>query len=580
MCAPRRAAAVVRPRGREKSADRRRRILISRLLIIRASVPRWKSPFPAYFKGFPAVSPLIPPYPAFLKYPVSPQQSAVAGAAYQSGEKLFSEYDQKTKNYTGKRGILYTEIMLPSHAPPEYANRETLWNSVEAAEKQWNAQLARRFVLALPKEVPPEQYPQMVRDYCEKQFVSKGMIADFAIHDPAPPGHNVHCHVMLTLRAMDEHGKWLPKSRKVYDLDENGERIRLPSGNWKSHKEDTVDWNDQKYAEVWRQGWADTVNRYLEAAERPERLDLRSYERQGLDVIPTVHMGPAVVQMERRGIQTNIGNLNRDIKAANQMLSAIRKTIRGLLDWVGELIQAEKELLKEEAASTDLGVLLNDYLNQRKAGRSDWSWSGQQKGDLKDLKNVARAVVYLQQHKISTLEQLNTVLSGVKQKVSQAHTGMRKAEKRMKDIAGIQSAVAVCQEQKPVHDKYLKIGWKKRQAAFAESHQEELKAYNKAYRYLKAQHVDLNVNLDALEAEYSKLQADHATFARQLEQIQAELKPLNEVRYWVGQVLGPEQVEVLDKAESKQSVVEQLHQSHEQTRKQDKTSQKEQKMEL
>lgn len=73
MCAPRRAAAVVRPRGREKSADRRRRILISRLLIIRASVPRRKSPFPAYFKGFPAVSPLIPPYPTFLKYPVSPQ---------------------------------------------------------------------------------------------------------------------------------------------------------------------------------------------------------------------------------------------------------------------------------------------------------------------------------------------------------------------------------------------------------------------------------------------------------------------------------------------------------------------------
>ena len=129
-------------------------------------------------------------------------------------------------------------------------------------------------------------------------------------------------------------------------------------------------------------------------------------------------------------------------------------------------------------ASTDLGVLLNDYLNQRKAERSDWSWSGQQKGDLKDLKDVARAVVYLQQHKIATLEQLNTVLSGMKQKVSQARTGMRKAEKRMKDIAGIQNAIAVCQEQMPVHDKYLKIGWKKRQAAFAESHQEELKAYN------------------------------------------------------------------------------------------------------
>lgn len=100
MCAPRRAAAVVRPRGREKSADRRRRILISRLLIIRASVPRRKSPFPAYFKGFPAVSPLIPPYPAFLKYPVSPhrvrsclssvQQEHNAGAA--GGEPAGGHY--------------------------------------------------------------------------------------------------------------------------------------------------------------------------------------------------------------------------------------------------------------------------------------------------------------------------------------------------------------------------------------------------------------------------------------------------------------------------------------------------------
>lgn len=82
MCAPRRAAAVVRPRGREKSADRRRRILISRLLIIRASVPRWKSPFPAYFKGFPAVSLLFPPYPAFLKYPVSPQRQIFTFSSY------------------------------------------------------------------------------------------------------------------------------------------------------------------------------------------------------------------------------------------------------------------------------------------------------------------------------------------------------------------------------------------------------------------------------------------------------------------------------------------------------------------
>ena len=201
----------------------------------------------------------------------SQQQSAVAAAAYQSGEKLFCEYDQEVKHYPEKRGIVHNEILLPANAPRSYADRNTLWNAAEAVEKQWNSQLARRWVLTIPREIPPDQYAVLVREFCEQQFVSKGMIVDFAIHDPHPPGHNPHAHVMLTMRAMDEHGKWLPKSRKVYDLDENGERIKLPSGRWKSHKEDTVDWNDQKYCEIWRHEWEVIQNRYLEANNRPER---------------------------------------------------------------------------------------------------------------------------------------------------------------------------------------------------------------------------------------------------------------------------------------------------------------------
>ena len=161
----------------------------------------------------------------------SQQQSAVAAAAYQSGEKLFCEYDQEVKHYPEKRGIVHNEILLPANAPRSYADRNTLWNAAEAVEKQWNSQLARRWVLTIPREIPPDQYAVLVREFCQQQFVSKGMIADFAIHDPHPPGHNPHAHVLLTMRAMDEHGKWLPKSRKVYDLDENGERIKLrPAG--------------------------------------------------------------------------------------------------------------------------------------------------------------------------------------------------------------------------------------------------------------------------------------------------------------------------------------------------------------
>ena len=513
----------------------------------------------------------------------SKRQSAVAGAAYQSGENLFSEYDQKHKDYRKKEGVVYTKIMLPSHAPPEYADREQLWNAVEAVENQWNSQLARRFVLALPREVPEELYPQMVQDYCNKFFVSKGMIADFAIHDPKPPGHNPHCHVMLTMRAMDEHGKWLPKARKVYDLDENGERIRLPSGNWKSHKEDTVDWNEQYHGQEWRTGWETVQNRYLEMVNRPVRVDLRSYKKQGLDIIPTVHMGAAVTQMERRGIQTNIGNLNRDIKAANRMMSVIRSTIQNLRDWISDILEARKELLAEkkpETASPDLINLLRDYLNLRKAERRDWSRYGQQKGATKDLQSFVNATNYLKEHEIFTLEQLDSVLEEVKQKSGSISTGLKKAESRMKVITGIQNAVADCQQHKAIHDKYVRIGWKMVQSVYAESHRDELDTYNKAYRFLKKHGVDLNVDLEALQAEYEQLQTSHAEYTGQLAAVQEELKPLKEIRYWVSKVLAPEQAEVKKKPEPKHSVTEQIQDYRDESRKKDEQHRQEKKQNM
>ena len=321
-------------------------------------------------------------------------QSAVAGAAYQSGERLFSEYDQKTKFYNKKKELVHAEIMLPSHAPPGYADRATLWNAVEAVENQWNSQLARRIVLAFPVEVPKEQYLSMIKEFCQEQFVSKGMIADFAIHDKGDG--NPHAHILLTLRAMDEHGRWLPKARKVYDLDENGERIRLPSGNWKCHKENTVDWNDQKYAEVWRHSWETITNRYLEAAGRPERVALRSFERQGIQQIPTVHLGPAAHQMEKRGVETFLGNLNRDIRAANSLMQSIRSAIRGLQRWIADLNEKKQLLLDalEKAKEPMLSDLLVDYFNLRNEQRSDWSGKAKLKCTVRDFEEVKQAVDY------------------------------------------------------------------------------------------------------------------------------------------------------------------------------------------
>ena len=198
-------------------------------------------------------------------------------------------------DYTRKRGIVHSEILLPPNAPPDFQDRGTLWNSVEQIEKACNSQLARELEVALPIELSREEQVRLIRAYCSSQFVSRGMCADFNIHDTG--SGNPHAHILLTMRPMDERGKWLPKSKKEYVLDENGERIRLSSGRYKTRKVDLVDWNSQENAEVWRKVWADLANEYLAQNNRPERIDHRSYERQGIDQIPTVHIGVAASQM-------------------------------------------------------------------------------------------------------------------------------------------------------------------------------------------------------------------------------------------------------------------------------------------
>ena len=174
----------------------------------------------------------------------SAKKSAVAGAAYQSGTNIYSDYEQKWKKYLAKPGVIHTEILLPKNAPEAYRDRGTLWNAVEKAETQWNAQLARRIIMALPVEVPADQYPEMVRAYCQQYFVDEGMCCDFAIHDEGKEPRNPHVHILLTLRSLDEQGKWLPKCRKVYDLDGSRNRMQLPSGEWASHRENVNDWNN------------------------------------------------------------------------------------------------------------------------------------------------------------------------------------------------------------------------------------------------------------------------------------------------------------------------------------------------
>ena len=462
----------------------------------------------------------------------SQQQSAVAAAAYQSGEKLFCGYDQEVKHYPEKRGIVHNEILLPANAPRSYADRNTLWNAAEAVEKQWNSQLARRWVLTIPREIPPDQYAALVRDFCNQQFVSKGMCVDFAIHDKGDG--NPHAHVMLTMRAMDEHGKWLPKSRKVYDLDENGERIKLPSGRWKSHKEDTVDWNDRKYCEIWRHEWEIIQNRYLEANNRPERVDLRSYERQGLDIIPTVHEGAAVRQMEKRGIQTNIGNLNREIRAANRLMKSIRQLIQNLKGWITELGEKRKELLAQKAAeeATLLPNLLMKYMEIRKEERKDWTRAGQNRGTSQDLKAVSEALFYLRQKGLSTVEDLEVFLESSGKSAADYRNQMKPKEARSKVIDGILASRTDCKECKPVYEKYQKIFFKKTKEKFKQEYP-EVARYEKAAAYIAKHPDDKDSTQKELQEEQETLLEEIAELKVPLTEVQEDLKKLRDIRYWV-----------------------------------------------
>ena len=488
-------------------------------------------------------------------------QSVVAGAAYQSGERLFSEYDQKTKFYNKKKELVHSEIMLPSHAPPGYADRATLWNAVEAVENQWNSQLARRIVLALPREVPKDQYLPMLKEFCQEQFVSKGMIADFAIHDKGDG--NPHAHILLTIRAMDEHGKWLPKARKVYDLDENGERIKLPSGNWKSHKENTVDWNEQTNAEIWRHSWEVVTNRYLEAAGRPERVDLRSFERQGVQQIPTVHLGPAAHQMEKRGIETFLGNLNRDIRAANSLMQSIRSTIRGLQRWIADLTEKKQILLDalEQAKEPTLSDLLVNYFNLRNEQRSEWSSRAQIKCTARDLAEVMQAVDYLKAHSLNTVEDLNAAIKDLSQTAAPLRKQLKQNENRMRAIAQIKDAAAIHAKLKPIHDTFIKKNFKLTKDAYASQHKEELDTFNKAVRTLMKLNGGTTVDFSALDAEFFALQSGSAELRSQLETLRPDLTALKNVRKYIDLVLNKQQLSAPGgKAPEKESVLKQLEQ--------------------
>ena len=388
---------------------------------------------------------------------------------------------------------------------------------MEEIEKAGNSQLARELEVALPIELSREEQLRLVREYCSSQFVSKGMCADFNIHDTG--SGNPHAHILLTMRPMDEQGKWLPKSKKEYVLDENGERIRLASGRYKTRKVDLVDWNSHDNAEVWRKAWADLANSFLEQSNRPERIDHRSYERQGVDLLPTIHEGATVRAMEKKGIRTEKGEFNRWIKATNAVIKDIRKKISLLFDWITEI---KAELAKPQ--TPDLVSLLNDYYTQRKAGAYS------QKGKISNLKEMNETYNYLRANGIYTLEDLESRLQSHRTTVDGLKTTMDSQNARMKAIRSLNDYSATYKSLKPVYDGLQKIKFEKSRAKYKTEHADKLKMFYTARRKLTEEFPDGKVDMGKLSKEYDTLEQEHETTYAEFKTVREDLQRLWKVK--------------------------------------------------
>ena len=317
-------------------------------------------------------------------------RSAVAASAYLSCSHLYNDYDGVQHDYTRKQGLVWQRVFLPEYAPQEWQDREKLWNAVEEVETAKDSRLAREFVVALPIKLNREEQIELLQEFVREQFVADGMCADAAIHDT--DGHNPHAHILLTVRPLDERGKWQYKTEKEYLCMKNGEERGFTAAEFKAAQNEGWEkqypykvgkkkvymtpsaaeaqglvradkhpkstrygrqnpiserWNSEEQLAAWRAAWADVSNRHLERAGREERIDHRSNAARGLDEIPTIHEGAAAQALERRGIISDRCELNRQIKADNTLLRELKAEIKKLAALVARTVPAIAEGLEK-----------------------------------------------------------------------------------------------------------------------------------------------------------------------------------------------------------------------------------------
>ena len=447
-------------------------------------------------------------------------KSAVAASAYRSGEMIKNEYDGVVHDFTRKGGIAHTEILLPQNAPQEFLDRGTLWNSVEKIEKSKNSQLAREIEVALPKELDREKQINLVREYVKENFVKVGMCADIALHDKNDG--NPHCHILLTMRPLNEDTTWGAKSKKEYIFDENGEKVKLKNGNYKTRKINTTDWNEQDKAEEWRKAWADITNKYLEENSIQDKVDHRSYQRQGIEQIPTIHMGVSATQMEKKGIATDRGNINREIKHHNKILREISRRIKALLNWIRGIDKEEKietENIKSTLPPKENLLSVFENIIRKNADSNN-----------ADLEKYIESYQLLKDKNITSLSGLKENIVALRDKKYKTTRALKDTEKRIDDNTKLIDRAEKYLKHKDTYKAYIKLK-KSKQEDFYNEYTAEIILFESAKKYLK-EHLGENktLNISKWKSELTTLKKDKKSLYNQILEIREEVEQAEKVK--------------------------------------------------
>ncbi len=470
-------------------------------------------------------------------------KSAVASAAYISGEKIKNEWDGVTHDYTRKEKVLVKNIILPDHIPKEFNDRSTLWNKVEMAEKNSNAQLARQFIIGLPKELSLSENKNLVERFIKENLTSQGMIVDYAIHDESQDKNgNIHCHIMTIMRPINEKGEFLAKSKKEYILDEKGEKVLTKNGKPKTRKVELTTWNDKVNVEKWRENFSDLCNKYLERAGEEKRVDHRSFKRQGIKQIPTIHLGASASAMERKGIRTEKGDINREIKKQNELLKNIGNEIKKITSWLVGFKDKLKESYKEykdqskkqienESGLFNLYEYLSFYQEMQENNRAELSFYGKRNKAIYNLKRYASGINYLRENKIKTISDLQGHINTLRSKNSEIYKTIKENSQKIEDLNKCLAYAKTVRKTKATYQEYESK--KIFKESFYKNNQKEIDQHIRARNLIEKISGKKNLREKEWLGEIKNLEDEISKLNTESEKIRERYKEINHIKYAV-----------------------------------------------